>query len=135
MRLAQGRQAPSAICISSLCPRKILVIWCDMSHPWLFSHMPFSMSTSSSSSTFPCTTQEHAAHVVHQEQLQEHLVHEQRYQIPFCYENLQSGGNPRTTTPTPRGSVLPKNGRLSFLEKKKSALFFWKIVDWQNLVF
>ena len=62
--------------------------------------MTFSMSTSSSSSTCPSTTQEHAAQLVHQEQLHEHFVDEQRYQIPFCYENLQNGGNTRTTAPT-----------------------------------
>ena len=73
---------------------------CHMSHPWLFSHAPFSMSTSSSSSTFPSAPQEHAVQSVYQEQLREHSVDEQRYPEPFCCENLQSGGNPRTTTPT-----------------------------------
>ena len=55
-------------------------------------------------------TQEHAAQSVQQEQLREHSVHHQplqdlpvdnlRHQESLWRENLQSGGNPRTTTPT-----------------------------------
>ena len=33
-----------------------------MSHPWLFSHAPSSMSTSSSSPAYPTTQREHSAH-------------------------------------------------------------------------
>ena len=62
-------------------PEKNLVIWCHMSHPWL-SHLPFTTNTSSSSSTLPSTTQEHAAQSVQQEQLREHFVDEKRYQRP-----------------------------------------------------
>ena len=82
-----------------------------MSHPLLFSHLPFTSSTSSSSFTLPSTTtQEHAAQPVQHDHLQEHPVHhahlhalpvdKQRLQESLWRENLQSGGNPRTTTPT-----------------------------------
>ena len=36
-----------------------------MSHPWLFSHAPSSMSTSSSSPIYPTTQREHSAHPAH----------------------------------------------------------------------
>ena len=82
-----------------------------MSHPSLLSHLPFTTSTSSSSFTLPSTTkQEHAAKSGQHDHLQEHPVpHEhlqalpvdkQRHQESLWRENLQSGGNPRTTTPT-----------------------------------
>ena len=58
------------------------VIWCSMSHPLLFSHLPFTTSTSSSSFTHPSTTQEHAAQSVQQEQLREHPVHHAHLQAP-----------------------------------------------------
>ena len=78
-----------------------------MSHPLLLSHLPFTTSSSSSSFTLPfTTTPEHALHDL----LQEHPVHhahlhalpvdKQRHQESLWRENLQSGGNPRTTTPT-----------------------------------
>ena len=97
-------------CMTSLCWKES-VIW---SHLLLFSLMPFSTSTSSSSFTLPSTTTpEHAAQSGH-DLLQEHPAHQplqalpvdkQRHQeLPWC-ENLQSGGNPRTTTPT---SYVPK---------------------------
>ena len=80
-----------------------------MSHLWL-SHLPLTTSTSSSSSTLPSATQEHAAQSVQQEQLREHPVHHAHPQAPsvdklrqqesLWREDLQSGGNPRTTTPT-----------------------------------
>ena len=41
-----------------------------MSHPWLFSHAPSSMSTSSSSPTYPTTQREHSDHAP----LQDHLA-------------------------------------------------------------
>ena len=79
--------------------------------PLLFSHLPFTTSTSSSSFTLPsATTQEHAAQSVPQDQLQEHPVHHAhlqalpadklRHQDSLWRENLQSGGNPRTITST-----------------------------------
>ena len=91
-------------------PEKNLVILvCSMSHPWL-SHLPFTTSTSSSSFTLPSSTQEHAARSGQQEQLREHSVHPAHLQAPsvdklrhqesLWREDLQSGGNPRTTTPT-----------------------------------
>ena len=47
-----------------------------MSHPLLFSHLPFTTSTSSSSFTLPSTTtQEHAAQPVQHDQLREPPVH------------------------------------------------------------
>ena len=68
-----------------------------MSHPWLFSHAPSSMSASSSSPTFPTTHREPSVHPAH---LQAHSVDKMRHQEQLWCENLQSGGNPRTTTPT-----------------------------------
>ena len=64
-------------CISSSCAWKEschLVL--HMSHPLLFSHLPFTTSTSSSSFTLPSTTTpEHAAQPVQHDQLREHPVH------------------------------------------------------------
>ena len=82
-----------------------------MSHPLLRSHLPFTTSTSSSSFTLPSlTTPGHALQSGQQEQLREHQVHHAhlqafpvdklRHQESLWRENLQSGGNPRTTTPT-----------------------------------
>ena len=68
-----------------------------MSHPWLFSHAPSSMSTSSSSPTYPTTQREHSVHPAH---LQAPSVDKLRHQESLRREDLQSGGNPRTTTPT-----------------------------------
>ena len=51
---------------ASLCPKnKCCHLVCHMSHPWLFSHAPSSMSTSSSSLTYPTTQREHSAHPAH----------------------------------------------------------------------
>ena len=55
------------------------------------------MCTSSSSPTYPTT---HRAHSVHHAHLQDHLVDKQRQQESLWREDLQSGGNPRTTNPT-----------------------------------
>ena len=68
-----------------------------MSHPWLFSHAPSSMSTSPSSPTYPTTQREHSVHPAH---LQDHSVDKQRHQESLWREDLQNGGNPRITTPT-----------------------------------
>ena len=84
-----------------------------MSHPcWSLPHVPFTTSTSSSSSfTLPSTTTpEHALqsgqldllqqHLVHHQPLQDLTVDKRRYQEPLSRENLQSGGNPRKTFST-----------------------------------
>ena len=68
-----------------------------MSHPRLFSHATSSMSTSSSSPTCPSTQREHSVHPAH---LQAHSADKLRRQESLWREDLQSGGNPRTTTPT-----------------------------------
>ena len=68
-----------------------------MSHPWLFSHAPSSMSTSSSSPTYPTTHREHSVQPAH---LQAPSVDKLRHEESLWREDLQSGGNPRTTTPT-----------------------------------
>ena len=69
-----------------------------MSHPWLFSHAPCSMSTSSSYSPTHSTTQrEHSVHPAH---LQAPSVDKLRHQESILREVMQSGGNPRTTIPT-----------------------------------
>ena len=83
-------------CISSLCAKKSPVIWCVscMSHPWLFSHPLSSMSASYSSLIYPTTLREHWVHPAH---LQAPSVDKLRH---LWREDLQSGGNPRTTTPT-----------------------------------
>ena len=94
------------VCLTRICH---LVL--HMSHPSLFSHPPFATSTSSSSFTLlSTTTQEHAAQPVQYDQLREHPVHhahlqalpvdKQRHQESLWRENLLSGGNPRTKTPT-----------------------------------
>ena len=70
---------------------------CDMSNPWLFSLAPSSMSSSSSSLTFPATQRKHPVHPAH---LQDHSVDNLHHQESLWREDLQSGGNPRTTTPT-----------------------------------
>ena len=62
-----------------------------MSHPWLFSHAPSSMSTSSSSATYPTTQREHSVHPAH---LQAHSVDKRRHQESLWREDLQSGGKP-----------------------------------------
>ena len=69
-----------------------------MSHPLLLSHLPFPTSTSSSSITRPSTT-------VHHDHLQALPVDKQRHQESLWRENLQSGGNPRTTTHTKEEST------------------------------
>ena len=82
-----------------------------MSHPCWLPRLSITTSTPSSSFTLlPTTTQEHAAQSVQQEQIREHPVHHAHLQAPsvdklrhqesLWHENLQSGGNPRTTTPT-----------------------------------
>ena len=80
-----------------------------MSHPWL-THLPFTTSTSCASLTLPSATHEHAAQSGQHDLLQERQVHHAHLQAPsvdklrhqesLWREDLQSGGNPRTTTPT-----------------------------------
>ena len=91
-RLAQELHCPS------FCAWKELShLVCCMSHPWL-SHLLFTTSKSSSSSpTFPTTHREHPVHHAH---LQAPSVDKLRHQESLWREDLQSGGNPRTTTPT-----------------------------------
>ena len=55
------------------------------------------MSTSSSSPTCPTKQREHSVHPAH---LQAPSVDKLRHQESLWREDLQSGGNPRTTTPT-----------------------------------
>ena len=75
-----------------------------MSHPRLLSHLLITTSTSSSSSTLPCATQEHATQSVQRDQLREHPVHPAHLQAPLVDKlrhqeslwrgDLQSGRNP-----------------------------------------
>ena len=65
-----------------------------MSHPSL-SHLPLTTSTSSSSSTFPLTSQEHTTQVH-----QEHLVDDERHERTPCYGPRQSVGIIQIPTPT-----------------------------------
>ena len=85
-----------------------------MSHPLLLSRLPFTTSTSSSSFTLPSTTTPENTlqsgqyghlqeHPMHHEHLHALPVDKQRHQESLWRENLQSGGNPRTTTPTQQG--------------------------------
>ena len=55
------------------------------------------MSTSSSSPTYPTTQREHSVHPVH---LLAHSVDKLRHQESLWRKDLQSGSNPRATTPT-----------------------------------
>ena len=110
-RNAHTQRAWLKNCISPLVRRnKRCHLVSFMSHLWL-PHLPFTTSTSYSSFTLPSiTTQEHAAQSVQQEQFREHPVHhahvqapsadELRHQESLWREDLQSGGNPRTTAPT-----------------------------------
>ena len=105
-------QHGSRIALSSLCSWK--QVWSSGVAQCLtfccFLTCPFTTSTSSSSFTLPSTTQEQAAQSVQQEQLREHplrhahlqapSVDKLRHQESLWREDLQSGGNPRTTTPT-----------------------------------
>ena len=94
---------------------------CHMSHPWLFSHAPSSMSTSSSSPAYPTTQREHSAHHAH---LQDHLVDKLRHQESHWREDLQSGGTPCITTPTPsnsRCSLMCSSGK-SLTKKRFTSL-------------
>ena len=85
-------------CIVIFAPQnKCCHLVCNMSHPWLFSRAPSSMITSSSSPAFPSTQREHSVHPAH---LQAPSVDKLRHQEPLWREDLQSSGNPRTTTPT-----------------------------------
>ena len=70
-------------------------------YPWLFSHASSSMSTSSSSPTYPTTQREHSVHPAH---LQALSVDKLRHQESLRRKNVQSGGNLRTTTPTFSGA-------------------------------
>ena len=76
----------------------------------MFSHLPSTTSTSSSSFTLPSTTTpEHALQSAPHDLFQEHPVHNahlrapsvdnQRHQESLWRKNLQIGGNSRTTTP------------------------------------
>ena len=98
MRLAWLKFKAKRDLQASLCPKnKCCHLVCHMSHPWLFSHAPSSMSTSSSSPTYPTTQREHSVHPAH---LQAYSVDKLRHQESLWRKDLQSGGNPRTTAPT-----------------------------------
>ena len=101
----------SRIALSSLCAwKESSHLVSHMSHPCWLLHMPFTTSTSSSSFTLPSITQEHAAQSVQHDPLQKHSVHPAHLQAPLVdklrhqeslwLEDLQNGGNPRTTTAT-----------------------------------
>ena len=77
-----------------------------MSHPSL-SHLPLTTSTSSSTSTFPLTSQEHTTQLVNQE----HLVDDERCERTPCYGPRQSGGIIQIPTPTDfmmKGQSIPE---------------------------
>ena len=91
--------------------KRICHLVLHMSHPLLFSYLPFTTNNPPSSFTLPfTTTQEHEAQRAQHEQLREHPVHHAHLQAPsvdklrhqesLWREDLQSSGNPRTTTPT-----------------------------------
>ena len=94
MRLAQDQAWFASIFVRQ---NKCCHLVCHMSHLCLLSHAPSSMSTSSSSATYLTTQREHSVHPAH---LQDHSVDKLRHQESLWREDLQSGGNPRTTTPT-----------------------------------
>ena len=85
---------PSVICKHLCAPKLVLsLLLCQMSHPWLSSHAPSSISTSSTS---PTTQRAHSVHPA----LQAPSIDKLRHQESLRRENLQSGGNTRKTTPT-----------------------------------
>ena len=59
MRLAQDQAWFASIFVPQ---NKCCHLVCHVSHPWLFCHAPSSMSTSSSSPTYPTTQLEHSVH-------------------------------------------------------------------------
>ena len=65
------------------------------------------MSTSSSSPIYPTTQREHSLHPAH---LQGPSVDKLRHQESVWREDLQTGGNPRTTTSTRSGEVDAQGG-------------------------
>ena len=80
--------------------KKICHLVLHMSHLLLFSPVPFTTSTSSPSFALPSTTtQEREEHQVHHAHLQAPSVDKLRHQESLWREDLQCGGNPRTTTP------------------------------------
>ena len=90
-------------------------------------HPPLTTHTSSSSLHDPHTQRVHHAH------LQALLVDQQRHQEPLWHEDLQSGGNLRTTTPTLcfiDGHMSPKNSEWEpKLQKNKG-----RVVLQENIV-
>ena len=94
---------------------------CHMSHPWLFCHASSSMCTSSSSPTYPTTQQEHSVHPAH---LHDHPVDKLR-QESLWRKDLQSGGNPRTTT-SHRSWVQRTCDRL------KDQRLFWRSISYRK---
>ena len=97
MRLAWLKFKTKRDLQASLCPKIRFVIWCVTCLIHGCSLTPSSMSTSSSSPTSPTTQREHSVHPAH---LQALSVDKLRHQESLWRENLQCGGNPRTTTPT-----------------------------------
>ena len=89
MRLVQDQ---AWFASSFVAQNKFCHLVCPMSHPWLFSHAPSSMSTSSSSPTYSTTQWEHSVHLAH---LQVHSVDKLCHQESLWREDLQSVGKPR----------------------------------------
>ena len=103
MRLAQG---PSAICISSLCPKKrimlsgvtCLILGCLTCLSPRALHLPHSFFLLRHKNT------QQNRH--NKSNSGEHFVDEKRYQRPVCYDQQQIGRNPRHTTPKDNADIL-----------------------------
>ena len=109
--------------------KRICHLVLHMSRPLLFSHLPFTTSTSSSLSLFLLPRHKNKQH--NRYHLQEHPVHHAhlqalpvdklRHQETLWRENLQSARNPRTTTPTE--TARKKESEMKRASMNKSILF------------
>ena len=84
-------------CIAIFVRKTSVITWCDPCLIHGCSHASSSMSTSSSSPIHLTTHREHSVHPAH---LQAPSFDKLRHQESLWREDLQSGGNPRITTPT-----------------------------------
>ena len=94
MRLAQDQAWFAGIFVHQ---HKSCHLVCRLSHPWLFSHAPSSTSTFL---FFTLPVLPHTQNTQYIPNVSKIAVDKLRHQESLWREDLQSGGNPRTTTPT-----------------------------------
>ena len=110
----------SRVAVSSLCAWKESVIWCCtcLTLCGRLTCLPPRTLPLLHLTILTHTQQVHHAH------LQAILVIKQRHQEPLLREDLQSGGNPRTTTPTGLWAQRASDS-LEDLQKKRSISIVW----------